>query len=211
MRFSGLRSVASGCAVGCASGRAFAFALGLAPGLALASGREPAPEPRSRPRRGPRTFLLRPGEGFAPSSYRLACSFGGRFWPRNRVLARGRSEKGDFVYCDQALCRQVSEVGGQKARNGAYSVPERGFVAIFEPFRCTSVLSDARTCGHVTYGHAAMHGRAGARTCGRAPAHGRGDRESMDGEGFRSAAGNPSLHCLRGSSAFGFVGWTPWL
>ena len=147
---------------------------------------------RARVRAEPPKPFLRPGEGFTLSSYRLACSFGGRFWPRNRVLARGRSEKGGSVCRDQALCWQISEAGGQKARNGAYFVPERGFVAIFGPFRCTSALS-------------------GARTCGRAPTHGRGDRKRMDGEGFRSAVGNPSLHCLRGLSAFGFVGWTPWL
>ena len=114
----------------------------------------------------PRTSLLRPGEGFAPSSYRLACSFGGRFWPRNRVLARGRSEKGGSVYRDQALCWQISEVGGQKARNGAYFVPERGFVAIFGPFRCTSALSGARTCGHADIwarGHAWARGYADMR------------------------------------------------
>ncbi len=70
-----------------------------------------------------------------------------------------------------------------------------------------------RARGHAdtwTYGYAAMRGRAGTRTCVGAPTHVRGDRKRMDGEGFRSAAGNPSLHCLRGLSAFRFVGRTPW-
>ena len=71
-----------------------------------------------------------------------------------------------------------------------------------------------RVRGHAdtrTYGHAAMRGRADTRTCGLSLVHGCGDRKRMDGEGFRSAAGNPSLHCLRGSCMLGFVGWTPWL
>ena len=78
----------------------------------------------------------RQGPRSACGAYRTPCGKTARKWPRNRVLARNRSEIGARPPGRFARPGVSARLDGERGPAGPRSVPERGFVSIFGARAC---------------------------------------------------------------------------